>query len=162
MADDYAYTPTSCQAHSPMQLRFNANMKSLGARIKSQRELRGLTQGGLGKIVDLDQSVISKLELGDMQETTKIAQIARALKVDAYWLATGQGGKEQRSLTQEEMEWLAVHEKLGVQEKNILLKFATSLVEQPARNLGNTTFVVDRRKNPPDYHYAGPERRKQQ
>lgn len=66
-------------------------MKTLGQRIKSCREARGLTQGELGKSVGLDQTVISKLERGDMQETTKIVQLAQSLRVSAQWLATGKG-----------------------------------------------------------------------
>lgn len=50
-----------------------------------------MTQGGLGQKVGLDQTVISKLERGDMQETTKIGQLSKIFNVDAYWLATGEG-----------------------------------------------------------------------
>lgn len=63
-------------------------------RIRASRIAVGLTQIALGDIVGLDQTVISKLERGTMHETTKIAELARALKVDAYWLATGNGTKE--------------------------------------------------------------------
>ena len=91
MVNDYAYTLIGCQAHPPMQLRFNVGMRTLGERIKYYRELQELTQAELANLVDLDQTFISKLERIDTQETTKIPQIAKALKVDAYWLATGEG-----------------------------------------------------------------------
>jgi transcriptional regulator with XRE-family HTH domain len=68
-------------------------MKSLGLRIESHRKLLRITQVELGRLAGLDQTVISKLERGEVQETTKIAQLARALKVDAYWLATGDGNE---------------------------------------------------------------------
>ena len=66
-------------------------MKTLGERIAHYRKLCKLTQAALGATVGLDQTVISKLEKGDMHETSKVARIARALKVDAYWLDTGEG-----------------------------------------------------------------------
>ena len=71
-------------------------MKTLADRIKTNREKQGLTQIELAKLVGLDQTVISKLERGVMFETTKIAELANALKVDAYWLATGKGSPENR------------------------------------------------------------------
>lgn len=74
-----------------MQMRFNIEMKFLGERIKHYREKLGLTQGAIGKAVGLDQPTISKLERGEMHETTKIAQLAKILEVDCYWLATGEG-----------------------------------------------------------------------
>lgn len=78
-----------------MQMRFNVEMKTLGDRVKHYRELRGLSQKDLGVSVGLDQTVISKLERGLMQETTKVAEIAHELKIDAYWLATNKGKAEQ-------------------------------------------------------------------
>ena len=71
----------------------NKDMKTLGDRIKIHRESLGFTQDELAKLVGLDQTVISKLERGDMQETTKIGQLSKHLKVDSYWLATGEGNE---------------------------------------------------------------------
>ena len=74
-----------------MQMRFNIEMETLGERIKHYRELLGYTQAALGKLVGLGQTDISKLEQGTMQETAKIGRLSKALKVDAYWLETGEG-----------------------------------------------------------------------
>ena len=67
---------------------------TLGQRIKARRKELGLSQEKLGELAGLDQTVISKLERGDVQETSRIAELAHALSCDALWLATG---KEERA-----------------------------------------------------------------
>jgi SOS-response transcriptional repressor LexA len=62
---------------------------TLGQRIKARRKDLGLSQGKLGELAGLDQTVISKLERGDVQETSRIAELASVLRCDALWLATG-------------------------------------------------------------------------
>lgn len=94
----YAYTPILCQAQTPMHLRFNQDMSSLGQRIKDHRKKAKLSQGSLGGKVGLDQTVISKLERGEIHETTKIGGLAKALNVDAYWLETGIGNPNPNNL----------------------------------------------------------------
>ncbi len=71
---------------------------TLGQRIRQRRKELGLSQERLGELAGLDQTVISKLERGDVQETARIAELAHALGCDALWLATGKqtGGKEPR------------------------------------------------------------------
>jgi SOS-response transcriptional repressor LexA len=79
---------------------------TLGQRIKARRKELELSQEKLGELAGLDQTVISKLERGDVQETARVAELAHALGCDALWLATGKpsGGKEERTSRQ------AVHE----------------------------------------------------
>lgn len=62
---------------------------TLGQRIKARRKALGLSQASLGELAGLDQTVISKLERGDVQETSRIAALANVLQCDALWLATG-------------------------------------------------------------------------
>ena len=62
---------------------------TLGQRIKARRKALGLSQVRLGELAGLDQTVISKLERGDVQETARIAELANVLQCDALWLATG-------------------------------------------------------------------------
>jgi SOS-response transcriptional repressor LexA len=75
------------------------NKTTLGQRIKQRRKELDLSQVRLGELAGLDQTVISKLERGDVQETARIAELANALGCDALWLATGrtQGIKEERA-----------------------------------------------------------------
>lgn len=72
---------------------------TLGQRIRQRRKELGLSQEKLGELAGLDQTVISKLERGDVQETARIAELANALGCDALWLATGKptGGKDPRA-----------------------------------------------------------------
>jgi transcriptional regulator with XRE-family HTH domain len=62
---------------------------SLAARLKLARTRRGLTQTQLAEASGLNQSDISKLELGDSLRTSAIAKLARALGVRAAWLEDG-------------------------------------------------------------------------
>lgn len=62
---------------------------TLGQRIKARRKALGLSQDKLGELAGLDQTVISKLERGDVQETARIAELANVLQCDALWLSTG-------------------------------------------------------------------------
>jgi len=67
---------------------------TLGQRIKLRRKALDLSQVRLGEMAGLDQTVISKLERGDVQETARIAELAHALQCDALWLSTGRGKPE--------------------------------------------------------------------
>lgn len=67
---------------------------TLGQRIKLRRKALDLSQAKLGEMAGLDQTVISKLERGDVHETARIAELAHALQCDALWLATGKGRPE--------------------------------------------------------------------
>ncbi len=67
---------------------------TLGQRIKLRRKALDFSQVKLGEMAGLDQTVISKLERGDVQETARIAELAHALQCDALWLATGKGRPE--------------------------------------------------------------------
>lgn len=79
-----------------MQARLNSQMArdewdTLAKRVKGRRQLLKLNQEQLAAISGLGQGDISKIERGDIQQTTKVAQLARALQCDAFWLATGEG-----------------------------------------------------------------------
>lgn len=79
-----------------MQARLNTRMAreewdTLAKRVKGRRLALKLSQEQLAEFSDLGQSDISKIERGDSQQTAKIAQLARALRCDPLWLATGVG-----------------------------------------------------------------------
>lgn len=73
---------------------------TLGQRIKARRKALGLSQVRLGELAGLDQTVISKLERGDVQETARIAALANVLQCDALWLATGKESGERANVAQ--------------------------------------------------------------
>jgi len=73
-------------------------MKTLAERLKISREESGLTQTELaGKAKLKNQSIIGSLETGHRKNSSHIPAIARALGVEALWLAEGKGKKEPMS-----------------------------------------------------------------
>ncbi len=66
---------------------------SLADRIRDCRLKLKLSQAELARMSGTKQSHISKLELGRAQGTRTIAELAKALQVNAYWLATGKQEK---------------------------------------------------------------------
>ena len=58
-------------------------------RIKQRMQEIPMTQEELGKQAGLTQPAIYKLLSGKTQRTTRLAEIAKALKVRPEWLATG-------------------------------------------------------------------------
>lgn len=61
-----------------------------GKRVAQARKRAGLTQKELAPKVGMSQSNLSELETV-AHESGKTAQIAHVCRVDAYWLATGEG-----------------------------------------------------------------------
>lgn len=65
-------------------------MNTLADRLRESRKARDLTQREVASAADMTQSAYSDLENGRSQTSTKIAALARALQVDAFWLQTGE------------------------------------------------------------------------
>lgn len=68
-------------------------MDTIGERIIYLRKKRGLTQERLSALSGVAQPTLSRIEKGRVQEPEKIFEIARALRVNAYFLKTGQGSE---------------------------------------------------------------------
>ncbi|MCL9671541.1 helix-turn-helix transcriptional regulator [Citrobacter sp. MNAZ 1397] len=64
---------------------------TLAERLKEARNAQGLTQKALGELVGVSQAAIQKIEAGKAEQTTKLVDIARALKVRPEWLGSGLG-----------------------------------------------------------------------
>jgi len=75
-------------------------MEGLGQRLKQCREAAGFTQLELAKACGVTPGAISNLERGDsqMMAASHLFAAAKALRVDAEWLATGIGHKSGKSL----------------------------------------------------------------
>lgn len=78
-----------------MQLRLNAAMtrplETMGQRLRHVRKLRGLTQQTLAASAEVEQPLVSKIELGLIEQTAAIARLASALRVSPMWLERGIG-----------------------------------------------------------------------
>lgn len=66
-------------------------MKLLSDRLRDARLQRGLSQKKLAKASGVSQSAIANYEGNTRKSPKKIFQLAQALKVNARWLATGEG-----------------------------------------------------------------------
>lgn len=66
-------------------------MTTLSDRLKESRKNAGLTQIAIAEEVGITQPTYQALESGKVTKTSYLLQIAEALKVDAHWLATGEG-----------------------------------------------------------------------
>jgi phage repressor protein C with HTH and peptisase S24 domain len=64
---------------------------TLAERLKEARSAQSLTQKALGELVGVSQAAIQKIETGKAEQTTKLVDIARALKVRPEWLGSGLG-----------------------------------------------------------------------
>lgn len=66
-------------------------MKTLAERLKHARKHRGLTQSALAELIGVSQAAIQKIESGKAYQTTKLVDLANALKVKPEWLGSGEG-----------------------------------------------------------------------
>lgn len=79
---------------------------TLAERLKEARSAQGLTQKALGELVGVSQAAIQKIETGKAEQTTKLVDIARALKVRPEWLGSGLGAmKVSDDALPPEKEW---------------------------------------------------------
>lgn len=80
-----------------MQVGLNAAMPpadTLASRVKLGRQRLGLTQQQLADAAGIAQSDVSKIERSQIQRTTAIPALARALRCNPHWLDTGDGSPQ--------------------------------------------------------------------
>jgi len=72
----------------------------LGARLKWWREKgRQLTRGQLATLSGVPYSTIAEIENQSQHSSTKITQLAAALRINAHYLGSGEGDPEQTNST---------------------------------------------------------------
>ena len=76
---------------APMTFFLFTGPGTLGERIKAARQYASLTQKQLADAAKVEQPLISQLERGKTQKTAYLTHIAKACRVSAQWLATGEG-----------------------------------------------------------------------
>jgi transcriptional regulator with XRE-family HTH domain len=74
-----------------MQLDLIPDMETFASRAKARRKELALTQAEVARASGLKQSDVSKIENGNIQKTTEMIGLARALRCSPQWLADGQG-----------------------------------------------------------------------
>lgn len=73
-----------------INLSFNHNMK-LGERLKQARAYAKISQEELALRLNASQSLISKIERGEQDETTLVVKMAKICNVSIEWLDDGTG-----------------------------------------------------------------------
>ncbi|HHT0127152.1 TPA: XRE family transcriptional regulator [Raoultella planticola] len=64
---------------------------TLAERLREARKAADMTQKALGEAVGISQAAIQKIETGRAAQTTKLLDIANALRVRPEWLSSGTG-----------------------------------------------------------------------
>ncbi|WP_416380881.1 XRE family transcriptional regulator [Klebsiella michiganensis] len=64
---------------------------TLAERLREARKAADMTQKALGDAVGVSQAAIQKIETGRAAQTTKLLDIAKALRVRPEWLSSGTG-----------------------------------------------------------------------
>lgn len=110
-----------------------AIMTTFKDRLIEARTEAKLTQKELGERVGVTQSTIGNLEAGTRNGTTKIAEIAFAVGVDALWLATGEGEKKRRSYSADPKIAAAIQmlEQMPERDKDQAIKVIATFAEPP-------------------------------
>lgn len=106
--------------------------RTLQDRLKSARKSAGLTQSQIAQKVGIKQATYSGLETGKQISSTLLPQIAFVLGVRPYWLATGQGPRnESDSLDVDERELIAAWRTLPEESKQLVLTQFRALRHTP-------------------------------
>lgn len=69
-------------------------METLSDRLKAERNKRGWSQLYLASRAGVGETTIAALENNPARSTTKLVPIAKALRLNPEWLATGKGPKD--------------------------------------------------------------------
>lgn len=79
------------QWHPITETHNHVGMETLGVRISRLRKAQKMTRQELARRSGVPYPTLSGLENGDQTATTRIAELAQALRVRAEYLATGKG-----------------------------------------------------------------------
>lgn len=84
-------------------------LDTLGQRLRHARKMRRWSQEELAEAAQEKQPNISKIERGEIQQTTAIARLAAALRVPPLWLEVGNGPEPDWTPTQHVAEGMGVY-----------------------------------------------------
>lgn len=125
----------------------NEDLTTLQGRLKSARAEAKLSQKALAKLGGMSQPTYSDLENGISKSTAKIVELAKALGVNAIWLATGEGERKGKS---------QIIEYPGLTgEQNLLLAAADGLTALEIVELINKAAEIKRSRASPQKNNSG-------
>lgn len=102
---------------------------TIADRIRDARRERKLSQSELGRRVGVTRGAVWAWESGQTKGLTpdNLVSTADALGVEVRWLATGEGPKEVRSLSDDEAAWLDLYRHLDPDRR----KAARAVLDPP-------------------------------
>lgn len=107
-------------------------MRELGGRIKSRRNIMGITQKELAMILNVTSVAISRWELGDNQPKGEILEtLASALKVSAEWILTGVDSEGSLEKLKKEFYWIPYYKNIEVSAGNGFINVDEELTTIP-------------------------------
>lgn len=95
-------------------------MEGVAQRLRDARKKRGMTQIELAEAVGLRQGTISFIEVGKTTEPSNILKIAKVLKVDPYWLLSGDSPKP-AGLKMDDLKFIISHTFEAIQKTDLEL-----------------------------------------
>ncbi len=114
-------------------------MKTLGERLKLCRKQKKVTQEVAAKAIGMSQTNLSELESDLYPSSSFVPMMAEFYGVSSLWLATGKGRKEPGGLTPEQIEVLAMWEKLDAEDRKAVFKHGNSLAQSTQKKPNNGT-----------------------
>lgn len=113
---------------------------SLGTRVKQQRIAYNLSQAQLGEKTGLTQASVSRIESDSFASSEALLDIARTLKVNPFWLQTGEGEPDdtplwlikmalQRHINQEQLDSLKKETETASQASQEVVRIISTLLE---------------------------------
>lgn len=105
---------------------------ALGKNVQKYRLNRELSQEALSLLTNgvVSQGVISALEKRDSTSSKYLAHLAKAFKVSESELLSGEPGSSV-VLTKEQIEWLALRDRLNEEDRKSVFAHGSALAEQP-------------------------------
>jgi len=145
----------------------NRDRTEFASRVIQARKHAKLTQHGLSAATGIKQSTIAEMEVSG-QSSLMTPQIARACRVDAYWLATGEGsmlGDQAEKRRSADMPRLAdaldvLAEALQRADKDELLaveRWLAAMAADPATAKNKSELILKLLVTSGDKHYEPPD-----
>lgn len=107
-----------------------------GRRIRQERKAQKLSQEELARQAGITQPSLSEIETGETKNLRgqTLLGIARALRLNTWWILTGNGQKfADKALSDQESALLGVFESLSDANRSAVIAAAISLYESQAQ-----------------------------
>jgi transcriptional regulator with XRE-family HTH domain len=105
------------------------DMDTVQERLVWARKRMGYTQAQVAEAIGVSQPTYGQLELGKSKSSSKLPELAKLFRVDAYWLATGSGERDTAHRDPKLQNILEIYDSLSDQGKAYLSKQASDLSE---------------------------------